>query len=109
MGRTVQRLRRSTLGELEGLFAGCFPPELLSQREEDPNSREQIFTLRRTFWRFLFQMLTPHTAAKSCAMSRPCWGCRPTDRFGRPRLRPSPRSPARPVPQDGSALQRRHR
>lgn len=64
LGRRVQRLRHSTLGELEVLFAGCLPPELLAQREEGPNSREQIFTLRRTFWLFLFQMLTPHTACR---------------------------------------------
>lgn len=29
LGRRVHHLRHSTLGELEGFFAGCWAPELL--------------------------------------------------------------------------------
>lgn len=65
LGRRVQQLRHATLDQLELFFAGIFPPQLLAQTDEGPNSRERDFPLRRTFWLFLSQVLTPHTACRS--------------------------------------------
>jgi hypothetical protein len=35
------------------------PPGLLAQADEGPNSRERVYTLRRTFFGFLYQVLNP--------------------------------------------------
>jgi hypothetical protein len=61
----VRQLRHATLDQLERFFAGSFPPQLLAQTDQGPNSRERDFPLRRTFWLFLSQVLTPHTACRS--------------------------------------------
>ena len=58
-GRRVQRVRQQSLLQLEQLFGELIPAWLLSQADEGPNSRERIFTLRRTFWGFLYQALNP--------------------------------------------------
>lgn len=42
-----------------------FPPPLLSQTDDGPNSRDRLFSIRRTFWRFLSQVLTPNTPCRS--------------------------------------------
>jgi len=59
MGRRVQNLRQQSLGHLERLLDRFLPPGLLSQHDEGPNSRERIFTKRRTFFGFLYQVLNP--------------------------------------------------
>ncbi len=59
LGRRVQHLRQSSLCHLERLLAPFVPPGLLAQAEEGPNSRERIFTLRRTLYGFLYQILNP--------------------------------------------------
>ena len=64
-GSRIRQLRQSTLSELELVFAGIFPPQLLAQADDGPNSRERVFTLRRTFWLFLCQTLTPHTSCRA--------------------------------------------
>ena len=53
MGRRVQHLRQQSLAHLELLLDPFPPPGQLSQDDEDPNSRERIFTKRRTFFAFL--------------------------------------------------------
>jgi hypothetical protein len=65
LGQRVQPLQRATLDELELFFAGVFPRQLLSQADEGPNSRERDFPIRRTFWLFLAQVLTPHTSCRA--------------------------------------------
>jgi Transposase DDE domain len=60
MGRRVLRLRQQSLPQLELLFSSFLPPGLLSQTEEGPNSRERIYSVRRTFWGFLSQVLNPN-------------------------------------------------
>jgi len=60
LGKRVHILRQQSLLHLEKLFAAFLPPNLLSQSEEGPNSRERIYTLRRTFFGFLYQVLNPH-------------------------------------------------
>ena len=60
MGQRVQRLRQESLLHLDLLFGSFLPPGLLSQCDEGPNSREQIYSVRRTFFGFLYQVLNPH-------------------------------------------------
>ena len=59
LGRRVQHFRQQSLLHLEQLFGRFLPPGLLSQADEGPNSRERVFTVRRTFWSFLSQVLNP--------------------------------------------------
>ena len=59
LGRRVQHLRQQSLLHLDQLFGSRLPPELLAQADEGPNSRERVFTVRRTFFGFLYQVLNP--------------------------------------------------
>lgn len=59
LGPRVQDLRQQSLLHLEQLLGQFIPPGLLSQADEGLNSRERIFSLRRTFWGFLYQVLNP--------------------------------------------------
>ena len=45
--------------ELATLFKGWFPAHRLSPTDEGPNSRERVYSLRVTFWTFLWQVLNP--------------------------------------------------
>jgi hypothetical protein len=58
-GRRLRHVRQHSLHHLERLLGRYLPPGLLAQAEEGPNSRERVFTLRRTFWSFLYQVLHP--------------------------------------------------
>ena len=58
-GPRVQRVRQQSLLHLERLFGELIPPWLLAQADEGANSRERVFSLRRTFWGFLYQALNP--------------------------------------------------
>lgn len=55
----VQQVRRTPLFQLEHLFGQYLPPGLLAPADEGPNSRERVFSCRRTFWSFLYQVLHP--------------------------------------------------
>lgn len=57
LGRRVHSLRQQSLLHLETLFEPFLPPGLLAQAEAGPNSRHRIYSLRRTFWGFLYQVL----------------------------------------------------
>jgi len=59
LGQRVHSLRQQNLLHLEKLFAPLLPAGLLSQAEEGPNSRDRIYSLRRTFFAFLYQVLNP--------------------------------------------------
>lgn len=59
LGPRVQDLRQQSLLHLEQLLGQFIPPGLLSQADEGLNSRERIYSLRRTFWGFLYQVLNP--------------------------------------------------
>src|SRR5438105_656034 len=59
LGRRVQHLRQQSLCHLELLLAPFLPPGLLSQTDDGPNSRERVFSVRRTFFGFLYQVLNP--------------------------------------------------
>ncbi len=64
MGRRVEQLRQQSLCHLELLLGPLLPPGLLSQADEGPNSRERIFSVRRTFFGFLYQVLKPDTSCR---------------------------------------------
>jgi hypothetical protein len=59
LGRRVQHLRQQSLCHLELLLMPFLPPGLLSQADEGRNSRERVYSVRRTFFGFLFQVLNP--------------------------------------------------
>jgi Transposase DDE domain len=59
LGQRVQHLRQQSLCHLELLLHPLLPPGLLAQADEGPNSRERVFSLRRTFFGFLYQVLKP--------------------------------------------------
>ena len=59
LGRRGQPLRQQSLAHREFLLAPFLPPGLLSQEDDGPNSRERIFTKRRTVFAFLYQVLNP--------------------------------------------------
>ena len=64
LGRRVQHLRQQSLCHLEALLHPFLPPGLLSQADEGPNSRDRIFSVRRTFFGFLYQVLKPDTSCR---------------------------------------------
>jgi len=59
LGQRVHTLRQQSLPHLDLLFGPLLPAGLLSQADEGPNSREQIYSVRRTFFGFLYQVLNP--------------------------------------------------
>src|SRR2546426_260192 len=59
LGKRVHTLRQQSLPHLDLLFGALLPTWLLSQSDEGPNSREQIYSVRRTFFGFLYQVLNP--------------------------------------------------
>jgi hypothetical protein len=59
MGQRVRQLRQQSLMHLDLLFGSFLPAWLLSQSDEGTNSREQIYSVRRTFFGFLYQVLNP--------------------------------------------------
>jgi len=56
-GRRALSLRQKPLPHLEKVFAHLLPPEMLSRAEAGANSRERVYSLRCTFWAFLWQVL----------------------------------------------------
>ena len=84
LGRRVQQVRRESLTHLERLLQPWLPPGLLAQADEGANSRERVYSVRRTFFGFLYQVLKPdcdalrpvfNTAAPPGSFIR-CWAFR---------------------------------
>jgi hypothetical protein len=59
LGQRVRHLRQQSLMQLDLLFGSLLPVGLLSQSDEGPNSREHVYSVRRTFFGFLYQVLNP--------------------------------------------------
>gem|GEM_PF-1606200 len=57
--RRLQQVRPTRLFQLEHLLVRFLPPGLLAPADEGPNSRQRVFSRRRTFWGFLYQVLHP--------------------------------------------------
>lgn len=64
LGRGLQQIRQHSLFQLDLLLQPLLPPGLLSQADEGPNSRERVYTVRRTFFGFLFQVLKPECSCR---------------------------------------------
>ncbi len=60
----VQTVRQSTLAQIELHLAAAFPASLLAQHATQAYSRERIFTLARTVWCWLWQVLQAHTSCR---------------------------------------------
>ena len=60
----MRRLRAAIFCQLEEQLGRWIPEKLLAPARENANSQERIFSLRRTFWCFLWQMLTPETSCR---------------------------------------------
>jgi hypothetical protein len=52
-----RRLRQATLPQLEVRLGNCLPGRLLAKPAAGPHSRERVYSLPRTFWGWLWQML----------------------------------------------------
>lgn len=65
LGRRGTRLRRPCLMRLEQLFGHLIPPGLLAPTDEGANSRDRVYSKRRTFWGFLYQVLNPGCSCRS--------------------------------------------
>src|SRR5208337_4737876 len=63
----------SSPNELARLFKDAFPAHWLSPTEEGPNSRQRIFSLRLTFWTFLWQVLTPGSPCTDAVLKVVAW------------------------------------
>jgi hypothetical protein len=64
MKRRVESVRRQSLMQLDLLFGPLLPAWLLAQADEGPNSRENIYSVRRTFFGFLYQALNPDCSCR---------------------------------------------
>lgn len=63
----------SSLCGLSALFENLFPAHLLSQADEGPNSRERTYSLRVTFWAFVWQVLNPNQACRQTVRMIQAW------------------------------------
>jgi hypothetical protein len=63
-GLRAPSLRALPLPHIEKLFAPILPAGLLAQAPSGVNSRERLYSLRGTFWGFLWQMLHPGTSCR---------------------------------------------
>src|SRR5690242_764769 len=61
----ARQVRRASLAELEHFLQSIFPPHLLAQAEEGPNSRDRVFSLGLTLQCFLWQALNPEAACRA--------------------------------------------
>jgi hypothetical protein len=59
LGRHARQLRQQSLLQLDRLLHPLLPPGLLCQADQGPNSRERLYSVRRTFFGFLSQVLNP--------------------------------------------------
>jgi hypothetical protein len=64
LGRRVQHLRQQSLDQWELLLQPLLPPGLLAQADEGLNSRQRVYSVRRTFFGFLSQVLKPDTSCR---------------------------------------------
>lgn len=64
MGSRLQHIRQQSLHQLDVLFGPLLPGDLLERTATGANSRDCIYTLRRTFFGFLYQVLNPGTPCR---------------------------------------------
>jgi hypothetical protein len=59
--------------DLEQLLAAFLPPGLLSPADQGPNSRQRVYSLRTTFWTFLYQVFTPSSGCSDAVSKVKAW------------------------------------
>lgn len=64
LAQPLKVFRVDTLAQLEERFAHCLPEALFPKADKALNSRDRIYTQRRTFWCFLWQCLNPQTPCR---------------------------------------------
>jgi hypothetical protein len=57
LAQAVRPLRQATLAQIEARLGPCLPARLLAKPATGPHSRERVYSLPRTFWGWLWQML----------------------------------------------------
>jgi hypothetical protein len=57
-------LRQATLAKIEERLGPAVDPALLRQRRSHDHSRERVFTLTRTFWCWIWQVLQANTSCR---------------------------------------------
>jgi hypothetical protein len=57
-------LRQATLAQIEQRLSPAVDPALLQQRNSQEHSRERVFTLARTFWCWIWQVLQANTSCR---------------------------------------------
>ncbi len=57
-------VRPATLAQIEERLGPAIDPALLEQKASQEHSRERIFTLARTFWCWIWQVLQAHTSCR---------------------------------------------
>ena len=57
-------LRQATLAQLEVRLGHCLPAGLLAKPATGPHSRERVYSLPRTFWGWLWQMLNQNAPCR---------------------------------------------
>ena len=70
--------------ELANFFQRPFPAHWLSPTEAGPNSRERVYSLGRTFWTFLWQVLNPGSPCTEAVNKLIAWFAS----LGRPGVHP---------------------
>jgi len=57
-------IRQAALAQIEQHFAPVTTPDLLQQNPAQAYSRERVFTLARTFWCWIWQVLQANTSCR---------------------------------------------
>lgn len=57
LAATARPWRQATLAQLEARLGACLPAGLLARPTTGPHSRDRVYSLPRTFWGWLWQML----------------------------------------------------
>jgi Transposase DDE domain len=64
LAQAARPLRQATLAQLEARLGHCLPARLLAKPAAGPHSRERVYSLPRTFWGWLWQMLNHHAPCR---------------------------------------------
>lgn len=65
LARGGAEIRAATLCQLEARFSACLPTTLFPKAKEKLNSRDRIYTARRTFWCLMWQCLQPGASGRA--------------------------------------------
>ena len=64
VGQTLETFHAYTLGQLENRFGLWVPHAIFPKAHEKTNSRDRIYTGRRTFWSMLWQGFNPNSSGR---------------------------------------------